>query len=145
MKLRGVLRPTRQRCRVAASGAAGPGLCRPPQAGAALPDCARGWWGAPRMSRLTDSPASSNGAWPWADSRQPGAFPRPQTSCPLMVINQMLLSHLRPQSCTNEMPFRPHLQSETGEAREPLHNESLHITVLAIDSRTLLILSLEVG
>lgn len=51
-------------------------------------------WGVPRKFRLTDSPASSNGAWPWADFRQPGAFPQPQTACPQMVISQVQPSHL---------------------------------------------------
>lgn len=76
------------------------------------------------MSQLTDSPASSDGAWPWADFRQPGAFPRPQTSCPQMAINQVQLTHLGRQSFANEMTFQSHLCRVTGEAWEALPSKS---------------------
>lgn len=67
------------------------GPCCPLSAGGFSPGPWHCWWNS-ECHQLTDNPASSHGAWPWADFRQPGASP-PQTSCPQTIISQAFLSH----------------------------------------------------
>lgn len=123
MELRGVLHPRLQMCRVTQPlGLQNLGLLATP--GRRLLSLALTGVQGPRMSELTDSPASSNEAWPWADFRQPGAFPKPQILCPQKVINQVQLSHLGCQSFANEMTFQSHLPNVTGEAWEVLLSKS---------------------